>query len=237
MKGVLLPHNYVVRASYKTDIYYRSTFIATLLGLVVVAVLGFSTYTVNASRVATEQRKADIEAEETAIANRRRQLRPTIESYAQVKSWELSQRVAFTPLLSWLEENTPPESAVNSLEIVLGKVTPGAPREGTMSFTTYISDAAGADDTRANQWVYSAKGALASSEITVADIAISESTPEGQGRTVQVEIPFTHTPTTVVTPDPTLKEPLSVVQPDNKPARPTTLTVPPLPQKKNSPQN
>lgn len=137
-------------------------------------------------------RKAETEAEEQTLANRRRILRPTMESYSQIQSWKNHRRVAVTPVLSWLEKRIPPEESITSLQIVFDKITPGVPRRAEIKFTLFITPAAGEDNAVATSWLNTAIDDFSKAGISIQGITKSEPVVlENIGRTIDVSIQIT----------------------------------------------
>lgn len=190
MKGTLIPHTYQVRSTYITDPYYRATFFAAMLGIIAAGITGISVYSLKGDTDQTMVRKAEVEAEEQTIANRRRILRPTMESYSQLEAWKAQRRVAVTPVFTWLEKRLPPEQALTSLSIVLNRITPGVARTGTISFKLFIIQAAGDDDTLATAWLTSAIESFAKCGVAIKEILKSPARAVDTGRIIDVTINF-----------------------------------------------
>ena len=190
MKGTLIPHTYQVRATYRTDPFYRATFFAAMLGIIAAGITGLSVYSLKGEHDETMVRKAEVEAEEQTIANRRRILRPTMESYAQLEAWKAQRRVAVTPVLTWLEKRMPPEQSITSLAIVLDRITPGVARTGTVSFKLYILPAAGDDDVLATAWLNSAIESFAKCGMSIKETSKSPARDVDGGRVIDVVISF-----------------------------------------------
>ena len=188
MRNALLTKECIVRSSYKTDRYYRFTLFVAIFGLITAAILAISSVNLKSITTSASLRENNADAEESVIANRHRELLPTIESYAQISNWASHQRLSFSPVLDWIEKAIPPESSISELDISLDKITPGSPRTATLKMTVYMSAAAG-PAAEATTWVDGIKAGLTPYRISSGTVKRTF-TDDGEAHIAEVSVPL-----------------------------------------------
>jgi hypothetical protein len=189
MQNVLIPKAYIVRSFYKKDPFYRATLYAFFIAILTAVAIFVSYHYYEEVHTSVMKSAEEIESQSAFIANKNRDLKQTMESYYQIKAWEPLNRLAFSPILDWVEKNTPPESSIVSMDIELNTVSATSPRTAVVHMEIYISPAEKSPIEKATAWLDNGTEKLKSANIVIK--SVTRSKPEedkDEARTVSATL-------------------------------------------------
>lgn len=118
MRNFLLPADYVLRKSYRTNPLYKSTWYILLGLLLVQTVFAGIWYLQKKALEDAEAQYTSVQDEAKALSAQRTKLAQTELQLAAVTRWTLNRRYSATPILSAIESTIPDSIGITSLSIV-----------------------------------------------------------------------------------------------------------------------